>query len=374
MPAGDDRVIYDAEDLEVLCDIERYEAVSKTSEDLKYTRLKRRLSFRGFSFVKHGKNRSLDGIVDNVEISLSHNYKLNRHRFDFVFPKEFKTMECYLFIHRFLKKNCIDNPDDYAIGIVASSEFSIDEKNVPPGLGPEYILNLVKAARKSRSKFELFVQFRDEITQKLMKIYLKDNGKIMRTETKMKYLEPAAKLIEKYKTEKDATLDTELQDQIWRELILSILESIEIKLENNASYQDLYADSNFQQNQKISQQNQKTDENIVKMKEDIITILYQLDQLRHREQKDNEILANQTEILLQLTENQAKQIETQNLLIKNIQVVQEQLAQNYETLFYQNREIMAEISNLETRIEESGIGFKIKNFFKNLFKRITHIV
>lgn len=370
MPAGDDRVIYEAEDIEVLCDIERYEAVSKTSDDLKYARLKRRLGFRGFSFIKHGKNRSLDGTVDNVEISLSHNYKLNRHRFDFVFPKEFKTMECYLFIHKFLKKDCIDNPDDYAIGIVASSEFGIDEKNVPPGLGPEYILNLVNAARKSRSKFELFIQFRDEITQKLMKIYLKENGKTIRTETKMKYLEPASKLIEQYKTEKDAALDIELQDQIWRELILSILESIEAKVENNAAYQDLYADSNFQQNQEILKQNHGINENMSEMKEDQITILYQLDQLRHREQKDNEILANQTEILLKYAENQAKWIETQNLLIKNIQLVQEQLAQNYETLFYQNREIMAEISKLETRMKESGIEFKIKHFLKELYRKL----
>jgi hypothetical protein len=363
MPAGDDRVIYEAEDIEVLCDIERYEAVSKTSDDLKYARLKRRLGFRGFSFIKHGKNRSLDGTVDNVEISLSHNYKLNRHRFDFVFPKEFKTMECYLFIHKFLKKDCIDNPDDYAIGIVASSEFGIDEKNVPPGLGPEYILNLVKAARKSRSKFELFVQFRDEITQKLMKIYLKENGKTVRTETKMKYLEPAAKLIEQYKTEKDAALDIELQDQIWRELILSILESIEAKVENNAA-------SNFQQNQEILKQNHGINENMSEMKEDQITMFYQLDQLRHREQKDNEILANQTEILLKYAENQAKMIETQDLLIKNILLLQDNLTRNYETLFYQNREIMAELSKPETRMKESGVGFKLKSFFKKIIKKL----
>jgi hypothetical protein len=106
------------------------------------------------------------------------------------------------------------------------------------------------------------------------------------------------------------------------------------------------------------------------MKEDQITMFYQLDQLRHREQKDNEILANQTEILLKYAENQAKMIETQDLLIKNILLLQDNLTRNYETLFYQNREIMAELSKLETRMKESGVGFKLKQSLKKLYKKL----
>jgi hypothetical protein len=99
------------------------------------------------------------------------------------------------------------------------------------------------------------------------------------------------------------------------------------------------------------------------MKDDQITMFYQLDQLRYKGQKETEILANQTEILLKYAENQQKWIETQDLLIKNIQLVQEQLSQNYETLFYQNRE-------LTTLIKESGLGFKLKQFFKRAIKEL----
>jgi predicted transcriptional regulator len=124
--AGEDQVIKDTETLTILFDVLLYEARSRISDNTKYERLKRYLSRKGFSPVKHGKNKSLDGTVDEVEIRLSHNYKLNRHRFEFGFPKGFKLMECHLFVHNFLKR-IHDNPDDYEIGPVAS-ELTVDLK------------------------------------------------------------------------------------------------------------------------------------------------------------------------------------------------------------------------------------------------------
>lgn len=360
--AGEDQVIKDTETLTILFDVLLYEARSRISNNEKYERLKRYLSRKGFSLVKHGKNKSLDGKIEEVEVRLSHNYKLNRHRFEFCFPKGFKLMECHLFIHNFLKR-IHDTPDDYEIGPVAS-ELTVDLKI------NDIIENFEKAANSIRTKNELFFQFHDQNTRSLIKTYLKNAGNITRIETKTGNFDKAVKSIAEYMNKKDTILDTELQEQLWREVILSLLESLEIKTENTAVYQDLYAASTFQQNQTILHQNQETNENMAEMKEDQITILYQLDQLRHREQKDNEILANQTEILLKYAENQQKWIETQDLLIKNIQLIQEQLAQNYETLFYQNREIMAEISKIETRMKESGIGFKVKHFLKELYRKL----
>lgn len=359
MPAGEDRIIYEEENTTVLADIEKYEARSRIADDHKYERLIRHLKTKGFNWIRHGKNKSLDGKVDSVEISLSYNYKLNRHRFEFIFPKQFKTMESHLFIHKFIRKECHDNPDEYEIGMVESSEFGIDEKNFPPGYGMAYILNLVKASKKSRSKFELYVHFRDEITKKLIKDYLREEGKTVRTETKGKYIKKESELIEKYLNEKNSMLDEELQEQIWKEGILSILESVNIKIENLGNYQDLYEELVFQQNQ----ENQENIIIILRTLEVSLEIYKQSDQTLGR-------IGETFDKVSQTLERVGETLDKISQTLERIDQNQEKLSQNQELnqIDLINRIDYLSNQNIETQtiIKTNGFWFKIKNFFRKI--------
>lgn len=308
MPAGEDHIIRETEYVDVLLDILLYEARSRISDNNKYERLKRHLSSIGFNYVTHGKNRSLDGKFDKIEISLTHNYKLNRHRFEFCFPKDFSLMECHLFIHRFLKK-IHDNPDDYKIDIVGSSEFALDLKN----FGFEFIENLIKAANKLRTKNELFFQYRDKVTKALIKTYQtpkRNEGKTVRIEGKTKNIRDIAKHIEKYLNEKNAIFNLELQDQIWREIILQLI--------------------------------QEDKENSSRILGEILRELTEIND------KNEAII----DILLGLAANQEKQTEIVNLQIQHNQLLQENLTQNYETLFHQNQDLSDKTNHISNRIDD----------------------
>lgn len=298
----------------------------------------------GFYPFKDGKDEGIKKTEVNYEIKFSWNSVEKKYKLRVDFRKGFPAFEKEKVVRSYILNQLRENIINWEIK--EFGELSLDFKD----FSPEFVHNLDKTLNLLHQQEQEYTKL-VYIDNYPIKLYLKKDGKVRLEVIYGKDQQKPFEVMAKILNEKFRLHEVEYRNEIY--------------------FQELH--KSFEDSTKFIQSSTKT---IEEVKEDQINLFYELNTIITSEREISDSFSNQTHILLKLSENQDKIIETQNLLTQNLIQIQNLITENFEQIFHKNQEIYSKLTvesyNLRNEIQElktSKLSFKIRKFFSKLFRR-----
>jgi hypothetical protein len=347
--------------MDLLFDILEIKATCITFNLATYKRIYGLLLSKGYTKEVHPKNTYLEKEGANYKVQLTYNSKIKKHTFHFFFYPPFDITNADKFIKDYFKKYICEDITNYSLKIAGNTEVTLDLKN----FDVRFIENLQTAVNKLRKADKYYSH--TKINNAFVKLYLKE--KRIRLETKVgngSY--NPLQVIKEILDVKIDLLDDENRRELYFEYIFNSLLKIEETLE------------------KLTE-NQTTLTNIVnaiptflELLQNLINQRFEETYLQHQDtQKSLDLMARNQNLLIQLIEKRTIEINDRitigtqdtekglDLMASNQKLLIDVIEKRFEEV---SNKIETESRNTAILIKESGFGFKIKHFLKELYRKL----